>query len=43
MTTHAALAEIERCTGTQYDPVVVAALREELAEAPLELVLPASA
>lgn len=43
LTTQAALAEIERCSGTQFDPAVVAALREELAEAPLELVLPASA
>jgi diguanylate cyclase (GGDEF)-like protein len=38
-----ALSEIERCSGTEFDPAVVAALREELADAPLELVLPASA
>jgi putative nucleotidyltransferase with HDIG domain len=38
-----ALAEIERCSGTQFDPAVVTALREELAETPLEIVLPASA
>jgi diguanylate cyclase (GGDEF)-like protein/putative nucleotidyltransferase with HDIG domain len=38
-----ALAEIERCAGTQFDPAVVVALREELEAAPLELVLPASA
>ena len=43
MTSHAALGEIERGSGTQFDPAVVAALREELAEGPLELVLPASA
>ena len=38
-----ALAEIESCSGSQFDPAVVAALREELDDAPLELVLPASA
>jgi diguanylate cyclase (GGDEF)-like protein/putative nucleotidyltransferase with HDIG domain len=38
-----ALAEIEGCSGTQFDPAVVAALREELGDTPLELVLPASA
>ena len=38
-----ALAEIERCSGTQFDPAVVNALREELADTELELVLPASA
>ena len=38
-----ALAEIERCSGTQFDPAVVTALREELAETQLEIVLPASA
>jgi HD-GYP domain-containing protein (c-di-GMP phosphodiesterase class II) len=38
-----ALAEIERCSGTQFDPAVVTALREELADTPLEIVLPASA
>jgi HD-GYP domain-containing protein (c-di-GMP phosphodiesterase class II) len=27
-----ALAELERCAGTQFDPVVVAAFREALAE-----------
>jgi len=43
MSGHDALAEIERCSGTQFDPAVVAALREELADTPLELVLPASA
>jgi diguanylate cyclase (GGDEF)-like protein/putative nucleotidyltransferase with HDIG domain len=37
-----ALAEMERCSGTQFDPAVVAALRDDLA-APLELVLPATA
>ena len=39
----AALAEIERCAGTQFDPAVVTALREELADTSLEFVLPASA
>ena len=43
MSGNAALVEIERCSGTQFDPTVVAALREELAGSPLELVLPASA
>jgi len=44
MTRAEALAELERCAGTQFDPRVVGALREELAsEPPLELVLPASA
>jgi HD-GYP domain-containing protein (c-di-GMP phosphodiesterase class II) len=44
MTRAEALAEVERCAGTQFDPKVVGALREELAsEPPLELVLPASA
>jgi HD-GYP domain-containing protein (c-di-GMP phosphodiesterase class II) len=39
-----ALAEIDRCSGTQFDPTVVDALRDELAsETPLELVLPQSA
>jgi diguanylate cyclase (GGDEF)-like protein/putative nucleotidyltransferase with HDIG domain len=38
-----ALAEIERRAGAQFDPAVVAALREELADPPLELVLPATA
>jgi diguanylate cyclase (GGDEF)-like protein/putative nucleotidyltransferase with HDIG domain len=38
-----ALAEIERCAGLQFDPRVVEALREEVGESPLELVLPASA
>ena len=44
MTRAEALAEVDRCAGTQFDPRVVGALREELAsEPPLELVLPASA
>ncbi len=43
MTRSEALAEIERCSGTQFDPAVVNALREELADTELELVLPASA
>jgi diguanylate cyclase (GGDEF)-like protein/putative nucleotidyltransferase with HDIG domain len=43
MTRSEALAEIERCSGTQFDPTVVNALREELADTELELVLPASA
>jgi len=44
MTRAEALAELERCAGTQFDPRVVGALRDELAsEPPLELVLPASA
>ncbi|HEX2112629.1 MAG TPA: diguanylate cyclase [Gaiellaceae bacterium] len=38
-----ALAEIERRAGAQFDPAVVAALREELVDPPLELVLPATA
>ena len=38
-----ALDELDRCAGRQLDPAVVAALREELGETPLELVLPASA
>jgi diguanylate cyclase (GGDEF)-like protein/putative nucleotidyltransferase with HDIG domain len=38
------MAEVERCSGSQFDPMVVEALRAELAsETPLELVLPASA
>ncbi len=43
MTRVEALAEIERCSGTQFDPAIVNALREELADTELELVLPASA
>ncbi len=39
-----AIAEVERCSGTQFDPAVVEAFKAELAaEAPLTLVLPASA
>ena len=38
-----ALAELDRCAGAQFDPAVVAALREELGDTPLELVLSASA
>ncbi len=38
-----AMAEIERCSGTQFDPAVVNALQVELADTELELVLPASA
>jgi diguanylate cyclase (GGDEF)-like protein/putative nucleotidyltransferase with HDIG domain len=38
-----AIEEIERCSGTQFDPAVVAALREEIAGTPLQLVLPATA
>ena len=38
-----ALAELERCAGMQFDPGVVAALREDLDDASLELVLPATA
>jgi diguanylate cyclase (GGDEF)-like protein/putative nucleotidyltransferase with HDIG domain len=38
-----ALGELDRCSGTQFDPAVVAALKDELAERPLELVLPATA
>ena len=38
-----ALAEIERSAGTQFDPAVVAALRDELAETSLALAVPATA
>ena len=38
-----AMAELERCAGTQFDPLVVAALMEELRDISLELVLPVSA
>jgi diguanylate cyclase (GGDEF)-like protein/putative nucleotidyltransferase with HDIG domain len=38
-----ALAELDRCAGTQFDPAVVAALHEELGGTALELVLPATA
>ncbi len=38
-----ALAEMDRCSGTQFDPAVVSALHDALGEAPLELVLPRSA
>jgi HD-GYP domain-containing protein (c-di-GMP phosphodiesterase class II) len=38
-----AMDEIERCSGSQFEPAVVAALREELADAPLQLVIPATA
>ena len=38
-----ALEELDRGSGTQFDPAVVAALKDELAERPLELVLPATA
>ena len=38
-----ALAEMDRYAGTQFDPGVVAALHEAVAETPLELVLPRSA
>jgi diguanylate cyclase (GGDEF)-like protein/putative nucleotidyltransferase with HDIG domain len=44
MTRAEALAEMERCAGTQFDPRVVGALKDVVAsEPPLELVLPASA
>ena len=38
-----ALAEVDRCSGSQFDPAVVAALHAAIADAPLELVLPRSA
>jgi diguanylate cyclase (GGDEF)-like protein/putative nucleotidyltransferase with HDIG domain len=43
MTRSEALDEIDRCSGTQFDPAVVAALKDELADTELELVLPATA
>ena len=43
MTRSEAFAELDRCSGTQFDPAVVGALKEELADTELELVLPASA
>jgi diguanylate cyclase (GGDEF)-like protein len=36
LTQQEALAELERCAGTQFDPAVVRALREELLPAPAE-------
>jgi putative nucleotidyltransferase with HDIG domain len=38
-----ALAEIERCSGSQFDPVVVEARRHEVRESPLELLRPSTA
>jgi HD-GYP domain-containing protein (c-di-GMP phosphodiesterase class II) len=43
MTRHEAVAELDRCSGTQFDPAIVDALKEELGHTELELVLPASA
>jgi HD-GYP domain-containing protein (c-di-GMP phosphodiesterase class II) len=38
-----AIAELERCAGTQFDPSVVAAFRAEFDEPRLELVVAESA
>ena len=38
-----AIAELERCAGTQFDPDVVAAFRQEFDQPRLELVVAASA
>jgi len=43
ITRSAALEELDRNAGSQFDPAVVLATRAELEHAPLELVLPASA
>ena len=38
-----AMAELERCSGTQFDPQVVAAFKEEFDQPRLELVVAESA